>query len=242
MCWCVPLCTMKAGASGSAVSTWLLCFPLQSSSPQTEAPKEIITPSLHPESTLLPSDNHGAFTEKGNDVPGASIPTIVISQYDIPSEPPEEAEKELHSAANSDSSNENCSQDKPEDSDNPLTSHFKMIFKGLTRSRSQESLVSTKSTGDEDPPDLDSTPHCSQNGSVHRESEEGPSWLHFSARSHKKEKICFKVSGGAHKVKVKDQGTGEDSQCQRSQVNWEQLEATKAIFDLLKEISGELSI
>ena len=200
----------------------------------------MITPCLHPESTLLPSHNHGAFTEKGNDVPGASIPSIVISRCDIPSEPPEE--EELQSAANSDSSNENCSQDKPEDSDNPLTSHFKMIFKGLTRSRSQESLVSTKSTGEDDPPDSYSTPHCSQNGGVHGEGAEGPSWLHFSARSYKKEKTCLKMSGGAHKVKVRDQGTGEDSQCQRSQVNWEQLEATKAIFDLLKEISGLLSI
>lgn len=49
------------------------------------------------------------------------------------------------------------------------------------------------------------------------------------------------MSGGANKTKGKEQGTqprGEDSQSQRSQVNWEQLEATKAIFDLLKEISG----
>ncbi|XP_042349518.1 uncharacterized protein si:rp71-46j2.7 isoform X2 [Plectropomus leopardus] len=218
----------------------------ESSSPQTEAPKEIIA-SQHPESTALPSENSGASTEKGSDDSGATIPTIVISQYDTPSDLPEEAEteKELQSAVNSESSNENCSQEKTEDSENPLTSHFKMILKGLTRSRSQESLVSTKTTGDEDPPDLDSTPHCSQNGGVHEECSEGPSWLHFSARSHKKEKISFKMSIGANKAKVKDQGTsprGEDSQCQRSQVNWEQLEATKAIFDLLKEISEKSTL
>ncbi|KAM8732301.1 uncharacterized protein AB9X84_024375 isoform 1-T2 [Acanthopagrus schlegelii] len=207
----------------------------ESSSPQTEAPKEIISRSLHLESTPLPSENPGASTEMGIDVPDAAIPSIVISECDPPSEPPEEAETEKEPA------NENCSQDKPEDSDNPLTSHFKMIFKGLTRSRSQESLASTKTNGDEDQTDLDSTPHCSQNGDLHGDSIDGPSWLHFSTRSNKKEKTCFKMSGGAHRAKGKDQGTlarREDTQGQKSQVNWEQLEATKAIFDLLKEISG----
>ncbi|XP_074504689.1 uncharacterized protein LOC141775328 isoform X2 [Sebastes fasciatus] len=207
----------------------------ESSSPQTEAPKEIITPCLHPESTALPLENP--------DVPGASIPTIVISHHDPPSELPKEAEteKEPQSAENSDTSNENCSQDKTEDSDNPLTSHFKMIFRGLSRTRSQESLVSTKTSSDEDLLESDSLPHSSQNGGVLGESAEGPSWLHFSTRSIKKEKICFRMSSGANKAKGKDQGTstrGLDSRCQRSQVNWEQLEATKAMFDLLKEISG----
>ncbi|XP_070818355.1 uncharacterized protein [Chaetodon trifascialis] len=207
----------------------------ESSSPQTEAPKEILTQSLNPESTALPLENPAASTWKGNDVPDAAIPTIVISQCDSPSEPPEETETEKKPQ----SANENCSQDKMEDSDNPLTSHFKMIFRGLTRSRSQDSLASTKTTGDEDPPDSDFTPHCSQNGGL--ETDDGPSWLHFSTRSNKKEKISFKLSSGANKAKGKDQGTlprEEDSQCRKSQGNWEQLEATKAIFDLLKEISG----
>ncbi|XP_054453699.1 uncharacterized protein si:rp71-46j2.7 [Anoplopoma fimbria] len=210
----------------------------ESSSPQTETPKEIIKPSVRPESTALPLESPGAFTEEGSDVHGASIPAIVISQHDSTSERPEEAE--TPSAVNSDSSNGNCSQDKTEDSDNPLTSHLKMIFKGLNRSRSQESLVSTKNTSDEDPPDQDSSPHRKQNGDL-QESAESPSPPHFSVRSYKKDKTCFKMSGGPSKTKVKDQGTpsrGEDSQCQKSQVNWEQLEATKAIFDLLKEISG----
>ncbi|XP_044061829.1 uncharacterized protein si:rp71-46j2.7 isoform X2 [Siniperca chuatsi] len=213
----------------------------ENSSPRTEAPKEITTPSLHPESTTQPLESPGASTEKGN-VPGATIPTIVISQYHSPSDPPEEAEKEKELQP----ANENCSQDKTEDSDNPLTSHFKMIFKGLTRSRSQESLVSTKTSGDSDAPDSDapdsdSTPHCSQNRGLQGESAESLPWLHFSARSNKKEKICFKMSGGVNKAKGKDQDTlpkGEDSHCQKSQVNREQPEAIKAILDLLKEISG----
>ncbi|XP_029298260.1 uncharacterized protein LOC115015170 isoform X2 [Cottoperca gobio] len=207
----------------------------ESSSPQTEAPKEIITSSLLPQSTALLLETPGASTERAGDV--ASIPTIVISQHDSSSAPPEEAETENEplSAANSDSSNENCSQDKTEDSDNPLTSHFKLIFKGLTRSRSQESLVLTKTTSNGNTPDLDATPHCSQNGGEQGESSEGPSWLNFSARSNKKEKTCFIRAKGKNQVTSPRR---EDPQCQRSQVNWEQLEATKAMFDLLKEISG----
>lgn len=198
-------------------------------------------PTSHPESTALSLENPGASKGKSHDAPAAVIPTIVISHIDSAPELPEEEKPDKEPL----SANENSPQDKAEDSDNPLTSHFKMIFRGLSRSRSQESLVSTKSNGDDDLPDLDSMQRCSQNGGVHGESTEGPSRLHFSARSNKKEKICFKLSGGAHKAKGKDQGTlprGEDSQCQKSQVNWEQLEATKAIFDLLKEISGLSSI
>ncbi|XP_035506244.2 uncharacterized protein si:rp71-46j2.7 [Scophthalmus maximus] len=216
----------------------------ETSSPRTEAQKEITSPSPHPESSAQPSENPGASTQNGTDVPVATLPTIVISHCDPSSELPEEAEteKQTQSAVNSDvTSNENCSQEKTEDSDIPLTAHFKMIFRGLTRSKSQESLASTKNSSDEDPPDSDSSPHCSQNQSSPGESAEGPSWLNFSVKSNKKEKICFKTPVGANKAKVKEQGTsprGEDSQGQKSQGNWEQLEATKAIFDLLKEISG----
>lgn len=214
-------------------------FFLQSSSPQTEAPKEIIAPSSHSESTALPLENRGASAGKGIDVPHTTVPTIVISQCEPPPEPPEEAEAEKEQQ----SANENSFQDKTEDSDNPLTSHFKMIFKGLARSRSQESLASAKMNSEEGPPHSDSTPHCSQNGDLQEESAEGPSWRHFNSRSHKKEKITFRLSGGANKTKGKDQGTsprGED--CPKSQGKWEQMEATKAIFDLLKEISGLFSV
>ncbi|XP_068596786.1 uncharacterized protein si:rp71-46j2.7 [Brachionichthys hirsutus] len=193
----------------------------ESSIHEAEAP-------LHPESTT------GASTGKGDDVPSAVIPTILISPCGPPPDPPKEAEHEPQSA------NDDCSQDKTEDSDDPLI-QFKMFFRGLSRSKSQDSLALTKNTDDDDPPDSEPVPHCSQNGDLHGESAEGPSWRHFSARAIKKEKMSIKQSGGANKAKGKDQGTlprGEDSQSQRSQVNWEQLEATKAIFDLLKEISG----
>ncbi|XP_032383178.1 uncharacterized protein si:rp71-46j2.7 [Etheostoma spectabile] len=211
----------------------------ESLSPQTEAPKDIVPPSPHPELTALPLQNPSASAEKDSDVSSASVPTIVISQYNSCSETPEKAEpkKEPLSAADPDSSKENCSQAITEDSDNPLTSHFKTMFKGLTRSRSQESLVSTRNGSDEDPPDSDSTPHRRQIGGMQGESAEALSCV----RSDKKEKLCFKMSSGVNKAKGKDQGTspkGENSQCQKSQVGREQLEATKAIFDLLKEISG----
>ncbi|XP_008302089.1 uncharacterized protein LOC103373861 [Stegastes partitus] len=204
----------------------------ESSSPQTEAPKQNIMPSLHAK-TAQSFESHTAPSQNDSHVPG--VPTIVISPCDAPSELPEEAEMETDSQLAVSSSNEDCSQDKTEDSDNPVTSHFKMIIRGLTRSRSQESLVSTKVGTDEDPPESD----CNQNGGCQQDSVDGLSWRHFSSKPNKKEKMCFKMSG-VNKAKRKE-GTlprGEDSQCQRSQVNWEQMEATKAIFDLLKEISG----
>lgn len=143
------------------------------------------------------------------------------------------------------STGETLTQDKKEDSDNPLTSHFKMIFKGLRRSKSQESLASAKTADEEElQREPDDVPHCSQNGGVAGEGAEGPSWRHFHTRSSSRtERVTFKLSSGTNKGKGKDHGTlprAEDPQ--RSPVNWEQLEATKAIFDLLKEISGACSL
>ncbi|KAM3613113.1 uncharacterized protein V6R79_020569 [Siganus canaliculatus] len=202
----------------------------ESSSLQTQVPKEILTSSSsHLASTALPSENLSP-------VPAATVPTIIISPCDPPSETLEEADTE----AEPQSTNETCSQDKAEDSDNPITSHFKMIFKGLSRSRSQESLASAKSSCDDDPPDSDS-PHCSQNGVLPGESTEGIMWRALGAEPNKKEKIISKLTGGPSRAKGKEQGTSsraEDSQCQKIQAKWEQAEATKALFDLLKEISG----
>uniref|UniRef100_A0A3Q1EI36 Si:rp71-46j2.7 n=1 Tax=Acanthochromis polyacanthus TaxID=80966 RepID=A0A3Q1EI36_9TELE len=56
-----------------------------------------------------------------------------------------------------------------------------------------------------------------------------------------KEKIGFKMSA-VNKAKRKEtQGTLQRGE-ERSQANWEQMEATKAIFDLLKEISNSILI
>lgn len=205
---------------------------MQSPSPELEAAKEAVSPSLNADSAAAPSVNPRA----------SAIPTIVISQHDnTPSEEPERAELEEEEAAAALTAGETLTQDKKEDSDNPLTSHFKMIFKGLRRSKSQESLASAKTADDEElQREPDAVPHCSQNGGLAGEGAEGPSWRHFHTRSlSKAERATFKLSGGVNRGKGKEQGTlprADDPQ--RSQVNWEQLEATKAIFDLLKEISG----
>ncbi|XP_075902629.1 uncharacterized protein LOC142901815 [Nelusetta ayraudi] len=204
----------------------------ESPSPELEAAKEAVSPSLNADSAAAPSVNPRA----------SAIPTIVISQHDnTPSEEPERAELEEEEAAAALTAGETLTQDKKEDSDNPLTSHFKMIFKGLRRSKSQESLASAKTADDEElQREPDAVPHCSQNGGLAGEGAEGPSWRHFHTRSlSKAERATFKLSGGVNRGKGKEQGTlprADDPQ--RSQVNWEQLEATKAIFDLLKEISG----
>lgn len=203
-----------------------------------EAKKEDLN-SPHPETGVLTVSE--AFNELCNDVTNASLPTIIITQSDPPSEPSEEEaspDKEPQSSERLDSSsNDSCSQDKMEEVANPL-SHLKMIIKGLSRSRSQESLASTKATNDEDQTDSDCIPHSSQNGGSLWDLTDGPSWLPFGAKSCKKEKVGPKC--GLHKAKGKDQGTlsqGEEPQ-KKDQTNWEQLEATKAIFDLLKAISG----
>lgn len=187
--------------------------------------------SSNPEPTD-PPENPEASSGKSNGVPGATIPMIIVSEYEPVSEGAEnsEPEEEPRSAGT-------CPEDKTEDSDNPL-SHFKLIFKGLARSRSQESLSSTKTTSEEEPPHSDA---CSQSGAARGENPESSTWRHLNARLNKKEKVTFKLVGGASRAKGRDGGTlprGDESQGQKSQANWEQMEATKAIFDLLKEISG----
>ncbi|XP_057707121.1 uncharacterized protein si:rp71-46j2.7 isoform X2 [Corythoichthys intestinalis] len=136
-----------------------------------------------------------------------------------PTEPSKEtAETSENSVGGSSFSSLSGSLEKSEDSDNPLT-HFKMILKGLSRSRSQESLASVKNRSDDESEDAPEDP------------ANGPSWLNFAARA-KKEKPSPRLSCGTGKSK------GGEATCARSQGTWEQLEATKAIFDLLKEISG----
>ncbi|XP_061786506.1 uncharacterized protein [Nerophis lumbriciformis] len=191
----------------------------------TETSKEISAP----EASNPPLENSPGSTETSCVVSSLSVPTIVISPCQPLLEPPEEAEreKEPHSSLNSHSSSKSCS----DDSENPLA-HFKMLIKGLTRSRSQESLASVRNLGEENPDD------DGQNGGLEGEGAEGPSWLHLSSRPARKEKGNPRLSSGCTKSKGKESGMEDDSPSARSQGTWEQLEATKAIFDLLKEISG----
>ncbi|XP_076005294.1 uncharacterized protein LOC142999575 isoform X2 [Genypterus blacodes] len=195
-------------------------------SPHTEAKGENVI-SLNAESTAPPLENPGPSRHKSNRV---TIPSIVISQYDPPSgeaEEEEEAEKEQQS----DSSNETGSEDKTEDSDKPKTSPFKMIFRQLSRSKSQESLASTKTINDDDQAEMEFSPV----GVSEDDAAEGPSWRQFIAKPNKREKTGSKGT---------EQGTmarQDDEQFQKYQASWEQQEATKALFDLLKEISGKLT-
>lgn len=154
--------------------SWL--FSLQSSTPPTEASKEIIT-------SAEGSENFPSSSETSCVVSGVSLPTIVITSCETPEGDDEETEKEPHPCFNSDSSIGSCAQEKGEDSENPLT-HFKMILRGLTRSRSQESLASLKNHSDEEASRLEyASPSCSREGGLHGEdATNGPSWLHFNAR------------------------------------------------------------
>ncbi|XP_061755642.1 uncharacterized protein si:rp71-46j2.7 [Nerophis ophidion] len=188
----------------------------------TETSKEISAP----EGSNPPLENSPVSTETSCVVSSLSVPTIVISPCQpLPEEP--------RLALNSHFSSKSCS----EDSENHLA-HFKMLIKGLTRSRSQECLASVRNENPDD------TPTCGQNGRLEGEGgegAEGPSWLHLSARPARKEKGIPRSSGGCTKSKGKEPGVSgmeDDSPSARSQGTWEQLEATKAIFDLLKEISG----
>ncbi|XP_055080836.1 uncharacterized protein si:rp71-46j2.7 isoform X2 [Periophthalmus magnuspinnatus] len=191
-------------------------------SQQNEFPKEV---TMSQSKSKSPPDSPSISSESDSSSP--AIPTIIISPCDTPEEPPKENEAENESPSATTSA-----QDRTEDSDNPITSHFKMLFKGLSRSKSQESLSQKKIFDDEE--------QCSQNGEAETAEETSTQHSVFT-RSNKKEKISFKVSNGPSKTKTKDQGTlprGEDSPGQKGQANWEQQETTKVIFDLLKEISG----
>ncbi|KAJ3587436.1 hypothetical protein NHX12_011033 [Muraenolepis orangiensis] len=101
---------------------------------------------------------------------------------------------------------------------------LKIIMKGLSLARSQESLVAMREAGEDVQNHSDALP----------EVGEAPlSGRHAGGKHNKREKLGLRRSSGLHRVKGKDEDQG-----QRGQACRENLEATKAIFDLLKEISG----
>lgn len=189
--------------------------------PQNESPKEVTVP--FPKSESPPPESPGTASENSSDITVPTLPAIIISSCETPGEAHKEDEAENEPLPTATSV-----QDKPEDSDIPPTSHFKMLFRGL--SRSQESLSQTKITDDEEQPQSD----CSQNGGSQVQTTQPL----ICTRSNKKEKICFRACGGANKAKQSTLPRGEESPFPKGQTNWEQLETTKVIFDLLKEISG----
>ncbi|XP_016423428.1 uncharacterized protein LOC107752085 isoform X2 [Sinocyclocheilus rhinocerous] len=81
---------------------------------------------------------------------------------------------------------------------------------------------------------------------VESDSDDGFRRIQSGGKTNKKEKLTHKKSNGSQKFKVKEK-TGQlkeemanqpQAQKNEPQTNWEQVEATKAIFELLKEITG----
>lgn len=78
------------------------------------------------------------------------------------------------------------------------------------------------------------------------DSADGFKSAQSGGKTNKKEKLTLKKSNGSQKFKIKEK-TGQfkdemtnqpQAQKKEPQTNWEQVEATKAIFDLMKEITG----
>ncbi|XP_055368462.1 uncharacterized protein si:rp71-46j2.7 isoform X2 [Betta splendens] len=195
----------------------------ENSSPRTEAPQEITGQSPLPPPPALPSENHDASAEKGSDGAGAALPAITVSRCDPPSVFEGEAGKAAKPAVESDSKNsENCPQEKLEDADNSLTINSAMPKE---RSLSQESLVSRSSSNE----DLLETDHFQK-----RAAGKEPTFK-LNAKENKRDKWKF---GGANKAKGEGKAKGEDSPHQKAHGGGEHQEAARAVFDLLKEISG----
>lgn len=82
--------------------------------------------------------------------------------------------------------------------------------------------------------------------SLQIDSADGLRSAQSGGKTHKKEKLISKKSNGPQKLKVKEktaqlkEETTNQPQPQKreSHGNWEQVEATKAVFDLVKEITG----
>lgn len=209
----MPCCKISS-TSRSTVTALIVCFPLQS--PRTETPQELVLQSPHPQPSAVPSENSVASAEKDSEVTGASHPACAVC--DCPSEVFEEGEAEMEAqpAVKSDSkSNESCPQEKLEDADNSFTFSCAATKE---KCQSRESLVSRTSSND----DLLETDSC-QKGAIEKEPV-----IKFTAKENKKDKWKF---GGVNKAK-------EDVLYQKGQGSGENLDATKAMFDLLKEISG----
>ena len=121
----------------------------------------------------------------------------------------------------------------------PLTSQLKNTMKGLSLTRSRESLLSLREVDDE----VQMVEPCHRsrhNVALPEDSEVLLLWRSAHAKSTKKPGP-LRLSGGLLRPKGKEESalSREDNpQAQRGPVCRENLEATKAIFDLLKEITG----
>ena len=122
----------------------------------------------------------------------------------------------------------------------PVTSQLKNTMKGPSLTRSQESLLSPREA-DEEAQTVELFQRSRHNVALPEDSEVLLSWRHAHTKTTKKVGLPLRLSGGLLRPKGKEESalTREDNPVgQRGQVCRENLEATKAIFDLLKEITG----
>ncbi|KAL0974161.1 hypothetical protein UPYG_G00216440 [Umbra pygmaea] len=125
-------------------------------------------------------------------------------------------------------------------SEEPITSHRLLIPKRL--SRSEDCLDQLKLDIPEHKNTFIFEPQRSnQKGGSLCDLAESP-LRNLCGKPSKMEKLTLKISGGINRNKGKDvwsQTKLEESQfLKKDQTSWEQMEATKAIFDLMKAISG----
>jgi len=152
-------------------------------------------------------------------------------------------DSESDPSENSDSESvPNNTEDGGEGSSNPLTSHLKLVMKGLSLSKLQESLVPTREADEE----VEVPPHLSHSGAPPEDTDSPLMWRLGGGKPAKREKLGLKLPSGFSWPKVKEEGVQareDNAQGQRGcQAPRENLEATKAIFDLLKEISGSFRL
>ncbi|CAL8356451.1 unnamed protein product [Merluccius merluccius] len=169
------------------------------------------------------------------------VPALIDSDTDPLATASEEHSKNSgsDSVPNNDSNQNN--EDRDEGSSNPLTSHLKIIMKGLSLAKSQESLLSTREASDEEVQTVQLPQQSDHSGALPEDNEAPLSWRHAGGRGNKREKIALRLSNGLHWAKGKEESAlprEENPPGQRGQACRENLEATKAVIDLLKEISG----
>ncbi|XP_067103922.1 uncharacterized protein si:rp71-46j2.7 [Osmerus mordax] len=209
----------------------------EQNNPRVEAKQDDLPPE---------SETRHSSPEPEKDVSGdetdASLPTIIISECIVPSEFSDGKRKEESEPTVKSCSMTNIATSSQNKMDNPENLVGKKYFcKGL--SRSEETLVFSEAAHREYKIDPDCKTNSSNNGGSLWDVPDHTLWRSFCAKSNKtKEKMSPSICGGIARIKGRVQETvakGDASpSLKKDQTSWEQLEATKAIFDLLKEISG----
>ncbi|CAL8263071.1 unnamed protein product [Lota lota] len=197
--------------------------------------------SPEPETTTLNAETSSEVS--GKKIKGMTY-DIVLAVSDSEPDPPAMASEENSENSGSDSVPDNDTDqnnaDRGEGCSIPQTSQLKNKIKGLSLTRSQESLVSPREA-DEEVQMVELSQRSKHNVALPEDSEVLLLWRHVHAKSNKRVGLPLKLSSGLLRAKGKEESAlarEDNPQHQRGQACRENLEATKAIFDLLKEISG----